>query len=66
MICKILALFVNTLTVNDKYSLLKREKLKEPIHAQLSEKQELFSEHFSAFLKSRLNFETFQKIMSAL
>ena len=33
----------------------------QPIQMQLSKKQKTFSEVFSAFLKSRLNFEHFRK-----
>ena len=59
--CKILGLFVNTLTANDKYSLLNRDNLTEPVHMQLSQKRKTFSQSFSAFLKSSLNFEHSQK-----
>ena len=38
-----------------------RDNLTQPIQMQLSRKQETFSEYFCAFLKSRLNFEHFQK-----
>ena len=61
MICKILGLFVKTLNVGDNYCLLNRENLKRPIQMELSEKQNSFSEFVSAFLKSILNFEKFQK-----
>ena len=61
VICKILRLFVNTFTAYDKSSILNREYLTHPIHMQLSQKQETFSDFFSAFLKSRLNFEEMQK-----
>ena len=61
MTCKILGLFVNTLTVSDKYSLLNRNKLKQQIQMQLSQKQNTFSQFFSAFLKSTLSFEPFQR-----
>ena len=54
-------MFVNTLSANDKYSLLNRENLTEPIQMQLSQKQKNFSEFLSAFLKSSLNVERFQK-----
>ena len=54
MICKILGL-------SHKYSLLIRENLNEPIQLQLSQKQNVFSQFVVAFLKSRLNFEHFQK-----
>ena len=61
MICKILRLLVNTLTADDKYSLLNRGNLTQPIQILLSQKQKTFSQFFSAFLKSTLNFEHFQK-----
>ena len=57
MIHKILKLFVNTLTVNDKHYVLNRDNLTQPIQMQLSEKQKTFSEFVFAFLKSILNFK---------
>ena len=56
-----LRLFVNTLTADGKYSLLKREKLTQPVEILLSEKEKTFSEFFSSFLISTLNFEHFRK-----
>ena len=61
MIHKILRLFANTLTVNDKHYLLNRENLTQQIETQLSEKQKTFSEFFFAVLKSTLNFKHFRK-----
>ena len=61
MIQKILWLFVNTLTVDDKHYLLNRDNLTEPIQMQLSQKQKTFSEFFFAFLKSILNFKHLPK-----
>ena len=62
MICKILGLFANTLTADDKYSLLKRENLTEPIQMQLSNKQKnFFRFFFGTFFKSRSNFEHLEK-----
>ena len=61
VLCKILRLFVNTLTDDDKYSLLYRDNLTQPIQILLSQKQKTFSIFFSAFLKSTLNFQHFQK-----
>ena len=61
MIHKILRIFVNTLTVNDKHYLLNRDNLTEPIQIQLSQKQKIFSEFFFAFLKSILNFKHLPK-----
>ena len=61
MIYKIVRLFVNALTADDKHYLLNRDNLTQPIQMQLSQKQKTFSEFFCAFLKSSLNFEHFQK-----
>ena len=49
------------LAVNEKYPVLNREKLKIPTQMILSQKQKIFSEFFSEFLKSRLNFKHFEK-----
>ena len=57
MIEKILRLFFNTLTVNDKQYFLNRDNLRQPIQMQLSEKQKTFSEFCFSFLKSLLNFK---------
>ena len=61
MIRKILRLFVNTLTVNDKHYLPNRDNLTQPIQIELSQKQKIFSEFFFAFLKSILNFKHLPK-----
>ena len=58
---KILGLFVNTLSEDDKYCLLYNDNLLQPIQILLSQKQKTFSQFFSAFLKSTLNFEHFEK-----
>ena len=60
MIHKILRLFVNTFTVNDKHYLLNRDNLTHQIQIQLSEKQKTFSQFFFAFLQSILNFKPLQ------
>ena len=49
------------MTADDKYSLLNRDKLTQPIRTPLSQKQTAFSEFFLAFSKSTLNFKHFQK-----
>ena len=61
MIHKILRLFVNTVTVNDKHYQLNRDNLRQPIQMQLSQKQKTFSEFFFAFLKSILNYKHLPK-----
>ena len=63
---KILRLFFNTLTNDDKYSLLYRDNLTQPIQILSSQKQKNFSELFSAFLKPTLNFPHFQKKMTLI
>ena len=59
--CKISRLLINTLSADGKYSLYNRDNLSQPIQMELSRKQKTFCEFFSAFLKSCLNFEHFQK-----
>ena len=61
VIQKILRLFVNTLTVNDKHYLLNRDNLTQLIQMQLTEKQKTFCELFFPFLKSLLSFKYFPK-----
>ena len=60
VICKVLRLLLNTLTADDKYSLVKRDNLRKPIQMQLSQEQESFSQFLFEFLKGSLNFEHFQ------
>ena len=61
VLCKILRLFVNTLTDDDQHCLLYRDNLAQAIQILLSEKQKAFSQFFSAFFKSTLNFEHSRK-----
>ena len=61
VIHKILRLFGDTLTVNDKHYLLNRKNLTKPIQMILSEKRKTLSEFFFASLKSILIFEHFPK-----
>ena len=61
VLLKILVLLVQTLTDDEKYSLLYRENLTQPIQILLSQKQKPFSQFCTAFLKSTLNFAQFQK-----
>ena len=60
-IYKIVRVFVNTLTADDKHYLPNRDNLTQPIQMQLSEKQKTFSEFFFAFLKSILNYKHLPK-----
>ena len=61
VIHKILRLFVNTFTADDKHYLLNRENFAQRIQMQLSQKQKTFSEFSFAFLKSVLNFKHYRK-----
>ena len=61
VLCKFLRLLVKTWTDDEKYSLVYRENLTQPIQILLSQKRKTFSQFFPAFLKSTLNFPHFQK-----
>ena len=49
------------MSVDGNYWVFNEDNLTQPIQMQLSRKQKTFSEFFSPFLKSSLNFEHFQK-----
>ena len=49
VIFKMLKLFVNTLTADDKYYLLNKDNLTEPIEMKLSKKKKLFFNFFNIF-----------------
>ena len=61
VLCKILRLLVNTLTDDDKYSLLHRDNLTQTIEILLSQKEKTFSQLSSKILKATLNFTHFQR-----
>ena len=52
-----MALFVNTFTSDEKYFPGNKENLPQPNEMHLSKKVKIFSEFFSAFLKSTFNFK---------
>ena len=52
---------VNTLVSDEKYPALNRDNLTIPIQMQFSQKQKNFSRFFAEFLKSKFNFEHFEK-----
>ena len=60
VISKVLRMFVNILTADDKCFLLNRDNLRKPIQMQLSEQERKFPEFFCAILISTINFEHFQ------
>ena len=59
--CKFFRPFLKTLTTDDKYSFISKDKWMQTIPMHLAQKQNIFSEFFSAFFESALNFEHFQK-----
>ena len=52
---------VNTVASDEKYPALNRDNLMIPIQMQMSQKQKHFSVFFAEFLKSKFNFEHFEK-----
>ena len=58
--------FLITLTADDKYSLISKEKWKQTSQMHLSQKRNIFSEFFSAVFESALNLEQFQKKMTLM
>ena len=58
---KFFSRFLSRLTTGDNYSLVRRDNLMETIDMNLSQKQNVFSQFFSAFFESALKFEHFQK-----
>ena len=58
--------FFNTLTADDTYSLISKNKWMQTIQMHLSQKPNTFSEFFFAFFEFVLNFEHFQKKMTLI
>ena len=58
---KILRVFVNILTADDKYSCRNKQNFPQQLQMLLSEKQKSFSWFFVAFLKFAWNLEHFEK-----
>ena len=63
---KFFSRFLNTLTTGDNYSLVSRDNWMQTIQTHLSQKQNIFSEFFSAFVESALNFQHFKKKMTLI
>ena len=61
VISKVLELFVKTLTADEKYSPGGSDNLLQAIQMQLSKKQKIFPQFFSAFLKFIANYEQFKQ-----
>ena len=58
--------FLNTLTEDDRYSLISKNKWMETIQMHLSQKPKIFSESVFAFFGFVLNFEHFQEKMTLI
>ena len=58
--------FLKSLNADDKHSLISRDKWMQTIQMHLSQKPKIFSQFFSAFFESELNFEDFQKKMTLI
>ena len=58
---EILRLFVNALTVDDKYSGSNMQSLRQQFQTPATQKQKTFSGLFNDFLKCAWNLERFQK-----
>ena len=54
-------MFVNALTVDEKYSCINMQNLPQEFQTPLSHKQKTFSGFFIAFLKCAWNLEIFKK-----
>ena len=63
---KFLRPFLNTLTADDRYSLISKNKWMQTIQMHLSQKPKIFSELFWAFFEFVLNLEHFQKKMTLI
>ena len=59
--CQILVLLVTTAAADEKYLVLHRGSLMIPIEMDLSKTGKTFSSCFAPFLKSKLNFQNFEK-----
>ena len=58
---QILGTLVGSLAADEKNPILNTDKLTIPIQIQLSQKHKIFCHYFTGFLKSRLNFDHFDK-----
>ena len=66
VICKILGLFFNPSTSDDKYSLCNGINLLQHFQMELSKKENIFSPFLFLFWKFTFNFEHFQKKLTLI
>ena len=59
-------MLVNILAADEKYPVLNRDNLTTSIQMQLSQNQKNFSDVFTTFLKSSLNFQHFETKMTLI
>ena len=60
VLCEILGVFLNTLTVDCKYAVQNCDNLQLPNQMQLSEKRQTFSQFFVPIPESTSNFRHFE------
>ena len=58
---EVLEVFVNTLTADGKYSIGNMQNLTEQLQTAISQKQKTISGTFITYLKSRTNWDNFEK-----
>ena len=66
VICKILGLFINILTADDKYSLLNRDNLLQHLQMQWCQKQKTFPPFFAHFRNLDSILKIFKKKMTLI
>ena len=63
---KFFSRFFNTLTADDKYSLISKDNWMQTSQMHLSQKQNVFSQFFDALFELALNFKHLQKKMTLI
>ena len=66
VLCKVLTMFVNILTADDKHFLVNRDNLRQPINTQLSQKKNYFMNLFLQFWNLNKILKIFKKKMTLM
>ena len=66
VLCKVLTMFVNILTTDDKRFLVNRDSLRQPINTQLSQKKNYFMNLFLQFWNLNKILKIFKKKMTLM
>ena len=66
VLCKVLKMFVNILTTDDKRFLVNRDSLRQPINTQLSQKKNYFMNLFLQFWNLNKILKIFKKKMTLM